>query len=133
MSCDSSVVSEQGDIFSIEGPYTLNCNESRVFNYIDKITLWTDGIYAATKKYPDFPSHMPVQNYSTTITDYFSYCGWWIGVELWYHAYLQIILLYKDVFGRKKKWCRNRTYLSNFIICGYNLGIFFPGLWPGLD
>jgi hypothetical protein len=20
---------------------------------------------------------MPIQNYSTTITDYFSYCGWW--------------------------------------------------------
>jgi hypothetical protein len=45
--------------------------------------LWTDGTCAATKKYPDFPSHIPVQNYSTTITDYFSYCdGGNIGVEL---------------------------------------------------
>jgi hypothetical protein len=41
--CDSSVVNDQGDIFLIKGPYTLNCNESRVFNYIDKVTLWTDG------------------------------------------------------------------------------------------
>jgi hypothetical protein len=49
MPCDSSVVNEQGDIFSIEKPYTLNCNESRVFNYIDKITLLTDGTCAATK------------------------------------------------------------------------------------
>jgi hypothetical protein len=75
--CDSSVVNKQGDIFSIEIPYTLNCNESRVFNYIDKVTLWTDGICVVTKKYLDFLSYLPAQNYSTTITDYFSYCGWW--------------------------------------------------------
>jgi hypothetical protein len=25
-----------------------------------------------------------------------------IGVELWYHAYLQIILFYKNVFGKKR-------------------------------
>jgi hypothetical protein len=49
MSCDSSVINEQGDTFSIEGPYILNCNKSRVFNYIDKVTLWTDGTCAATK------------------------------------------------------------------------------------
>jgi hypothetical protein len=51
------VINKQGDAFSIEGPYKLTC--------------------AAKKKYPDFPSHLPVQNYSTTITNYFSYCGWW--------------------------------------------------------
>jgi hypothetical protein len=50
MPCDSSVVNEQGDIFSIEGPYTLNCNESRVFNYIDKVTLWTDGTCVLQQK-----------------------------------------------------------------------------------
>jgi hypothetical protein len=77
MPCDSSVINEQGDTFSIEGCYVLNCNESRTFNYIDKVMLWTDGTCAATKKYPDFPGHLPVQNYSTTITDYFDYCGWW--------------------------------------------------------
>jgi hypothetical protein len=49
MPCDSSVVNEQGDTFSIEGPYVLNCNESRTFNYIDKVTLWTDGICSGTK------------------------------------------------------------------------------------
>jgi hypothetical protein len=52
-------------------------NQEYLFNYIDKVMLWTDGTCAATKKYPDFPSYLPVQNYSTTITDYFSYCGWW--------------------------------------------------------
>jgi hypothetical protein len=52
MPCDSLVVNKQGDIFSIEGPYILNCNESRVFNYVDKITLWTDGTCTETKKYP---------------------------------------------------------------------------------
>jgi hypothetical protein len=77
MPCDSSVINEQGDTFSIEGPYVLNCNESRVFNYINKVMLWTDGTCSGTKKYPDFPSHLPVQNYSTIITDYFSHCGWW--------------------------------------------------------
>jgi hypothetical protein len=77
MPCDSSIVNKQGDIFSIEESYILNCNESRVFNYIDKATLWIDGTCTATKKYPDFPSGMLVPNYSTTITDYFSYCGWW--------------------------------------------------------
>jgi UDP-galactopyranose mutase len=77
MTCDSSVINEQGATFSIEGPYVLNCKDSRVFNYIDKVTLWTDGTCSGTKKYPDFPSHLPVQNHSTTITDYFDYCGWW--------------------------------------------------------
>jgi hypothetical protein len=71
MSYNSSVINEQGDIFSIERPYVLNCNESRVFNYMDKVTLWTDGTCS------NFPSHLPVQNHSTTITDYFDYCGWW--------------------------------------------------------
>jgi hypothetical protein len=83
MPCDSSVVNKQGDIFSIEGPYTLNCNESRVFNYIDKVTLWTDGTCAATKKYPDFPSHLPAQNYSTTkLIILVTVDGRNIGVEL---------------------------------------------------
>jgi hypothetical protein len=77
MPCDSSVTNEQGDIFSIEGPYVLNCNESRTFNYIDKVTLWTDGTCSGTKKYPDFPGHLPVQNHSKTITDYFDYWKYW--------------------------------------------------------
>jgi hypothetical protein len=45
MLCDNWVIKKKGDIFSIEGPYKLNCN-----------TEFTC--------------------YSTTITDYFSYCGW---------------------------------------------------------
>jgi hypothetical protein len=51
MPCDSSAVNEQGDIFSIEGPYRLNCNKSRIFNYISKVRLWTDGDCSASKKY----------------------------------------------------------------------------------
>jgi hypothetical protein len=71
MPCDSSVINKEGDIFSIKNPYILNCNESRVFSYIDKVTLWINGICAVTKKYLDFPSHIPVQNYSTIITHFF--------------------------------------------------------------
>jgi hypothetical protein len=66
MPCDISVINEQGDIFSIEGPYTLNCNESRLFNYIDKVVLWTDGTCAATKKYPDSPKIDVLVQYSLT-------------------------------------------------------------------
>jgi hypothetical protein len=31
MPCDSSVVNEQGDIFSMEGPHTLNCITNQDF------------------------------------------------------------------------------------------------------
>jgi hypothetical protein len=37
MVCDNSVINKQGDVFSIEDPYKLNCDESRDFNYIDKV------------------------------------------------------------------------------------------------
>jgi hypothetical protein len=40
MPCDSLIVDEQGDTFSIEGPYVLNCNESRTFNYIDILYIF---------------------------------------------------------------------------------------------
>jgi hypothetical protein len=52
MFCDSSVVNKQGNTFSIEGPYNLNCNESGVFNYINKVRFWTDRDCSASKKYP---------------------------------------------------------------------------------
>jgi hypothetical protein len=55
MPCDILVVNEQGDTFSIEGPYRLNCNESRVFNYVSEVRLWTNGICAQKAKYPNFP------------------------------------------------------------------------------
>jgi hypothetical protein len=51
MLCDSSVLSEQVDTFSIEGPYRLNCNKSRVFNYITEIRLWTATINNSWFKY----------------------------------------------------------------------------------
>jgi hypothetical protein len=38
MPCDNSVINKHGNVFSLEGPYILNCNESRIFSYIDKVT-----------------------------------------------------------------------------------------------
>jgi hypothetical protein len=35
MPCDDSVINKQENIFSIEDPYKLNCNNSRVFSYIE--------------------------------------------------------------------------------------------------
>jgi hypothetical protein len=40
MACGSSVTDKEGNIFRIEGPYNLNCNETRTFDYIDKYTIW---------------------------------------------------------------------------------------------
>jgi hypothetical protein len=36
MPCSSSVIDESGNVFRIERPHNLNCNETRVFGYIDK-------------------------------------------------------------------------------------------------
>jgi hypothetical protein len=67
---------------------------------------------------------MFVQNYSTTITYYFSYCGWW---KDWCRAAVACIhsnyVTLERYFWEKKnlrtnsqeKWCNNRTYISNFI------------------
>jgi hypothetical protein len=34
---------ELGNIFRIEGPYDLNYNETRIFGYINKFTIWRAG------------------------------------------------------------------------------------------
>jgi hypothetical protein len=73
--CDSLVVNEQGDTFSIEGPYRLNCNELRVFNYINQARLWTDGICNWKEEYLNLPSDKQHINKSKTVTYYFSYYG----------------------------------------------------------
>jgi hypothetical protein len=39
MPCSSSVTDESGNVFRIEGPYDLNCNETRTFGYINKNSL----------------------------------------------------------------------------------------------
>jgi hypothetical protein len=39
MPCSSSVIDESENVFKIEGPYDLNCNETRMFGYIDKFTI----------------------------------------------------------------------------------------------
>jgi hypothetical protein len=36
MPCSSEVLDESGNIFRIEGPYILDCNESRQFPYIQQ-------------------------------------------------------------------------------------------------
>jgi hypothetical protein len=40
MPCSNSIIDESGNVFKIEGPYDLNCNETRMFCYIDKFTIW---------------------------------------------------------------------------------------------
>jgi hypothetical protein len=40
MPCSSEVLDESGNIFRIEGPYILDCNESRTFQYTDQILTW---------------------------------------------------------------------------------------------
>jgi hypothetical protein len=39
MACLSSVIDESGNIFRIEGSYDLNCNEIKMFGYIDIATV----------------------------------------------------------------------------------------------
>jgi hypothetical protein len=40
MPCSSLVIEKLKNIFRIEGPYNLNCNETRTFGYINKFTIW---------------------------------------------------------------------------------------------
>jgi hypothetical protein len=40
MLCLILIIDEFGNIFRIEGPYDLNYNETRIFKYIDKFTIW---------------------------------------------------------------------------------------------
>jgi hypothetical protein len=44
MPYSSSVFDESGNIFKIKGPYNLNYNETRVFGYINKFTIWREQI-----------------------------------------------------------------------------------------
>jgi hypothetical protein len=39
MPCFSEIVDKSGGIFRIEGPFNLNCNESRDFQYMDKFNI----------------------------------------------------------------------------------------------
>jgi hypothetical protein len=52
--CSSSVVNETKNIFRIEGPYNLDCNEMRVFGYIEKfIHLRVDKCCEEIYDWPD--------------------------------------------------------------------------------
>jgi hypothetical protein len=55
MPCSSEVLDEFGNVFRIEGPYDLNCKESRKFNYIERTKTWRGQKCCG---YPDVPSDM---------------------------------------------------------------------------
>jgi hypothetical protein len=40
MPCSSEVMDESKNVFRIEGPYDLNCRESRNFRYIEQVKTW---------------------------------------------------------------------------------------------
>jgi hypothetical protein len=42
MPCSSEVLDKSRNTFRIEGPYKLNCSESRVFNYIEQYRTSTN-------------------------------------------------------------------------------------------
>jgi hypothetical protein len=73
MQCSSSVIDELGNIFRIEGPYDLNCNETRVFGYIDRFTIWrADKCCVQHLNWPDSRKN---RNHSVELKEY-SRCGW---------------------------------------------------------
>jgi hypothetical protein len=73
MPCSSSVITKSKNVFRIEGFYDLNCNETRMFGYIDKFT-----IRRADKccgKHPNWPDSQKLRNHSVELKEY-SRCGW---------------------------------------------------------
>jgi hypothetical protein len=55
MPCSSEVIDESGNIFRIEGPYILDCNESRTFQYNDQVITWRGQKCCG---FPAIPSNM---------------------------------------------------------------------------
>jgi hypothetical protein len=53
MPCSSEVIDESGNIFRIEGPYKLNCSESRIFRYIEQYRIWRGQNYYSEPDTPD--------------------------------------------------------------------------------
>jgi hypothetical protein len=51
MPCSNLVIEKSKNIFRIENPYDLNCNETRTFGYINKFTIWK-----SNKCCGDFPN-----------------------------------------------------------------------------
>jgi hypothetical protein len=67
MPCSSSVIDEAGNTFRIEGPYDLNCDESKSFGYIDTFTIWRGE--KCCGPYPDWPSSHQLRNHSKEMKD----------------------------------------------------------------
>jgi hypothetical protein len=55
MPCSSEVLDESGNTFRIEGPYILDCNESRQFPYIEQFRTWRG---QKCCEFPEIPSYM---------------------------------------------------------------------------
>jgi hypothetical protein len=55
MPYSSEVLDESGNIFRIEGPYKLNCEESRQFPYIEQFRTWRG---QKCCEWPEIPSYM---------------------------------------------------------------------------
>jgi hypothetical protein len=72
MSCLSSVIDESKNIFKIEIPYNLNCNEIRMSSYIDKFTIWRAN--KCCGKHPNWPDSQKERNHSVELKKY-SRCG----------------------------------------------------------
>jgi hypothetical protein len=67
MPCSSAVSDESGNVFRIEGPYDLNCNETRTFEYIDKFTIWRAD--KCCGKHPDWPDSQKLRNHSDELKE----------------------------------------------------------------
>jgi hypothetical protein len=55
MPSSSKVLDESGNIFRSEGPYKLNCKESRQFPYIEQFRTWRS---QKCCEWPEIPSYM---------------------------------------------------------------------------
>jgi hypothetical protein len=63
-----SVIDESRNIFRIEGPYDLNCNETRIFGYIDKFTIWRAD--KCCRKHSNWPDSQKERNHSVELKKY---------------------------------------------------------------
>jgi hypothetical protein len=73
MPCSSAVSDESGNVFRIEGPYDINCNETRMFGYMDKFTIWRAD--KCCGKHPDWPDSQKLRNHLVELKEYSKY-GW---------------------------------------------------------
>jgi hypothetical protein len=71
--CSNSIIDESRNVFKIESPYDLNCNETKIFGYIDKFTIWWGD--KCCGKHSNWPDSQKNKNHSVELKEY-SRCGW---------------------------------------------------------